>query len=98
VRRRDARLRGGVLQRFGLREIETALERKPLDGARRRAQAAPGGTIRLREDERDVVAGVEQRCERALGEFRGAGEDEAQEGARRTCAAAWRAWRARAAA
>jgi hypothetical protein len=48
-----------------------------------RAQAAPGGTIGLRQYQRDVMARFEQRGERALCECRSAREDEAQEGARR---------------
>jgi hypothetical protein len=43
-------------------------------------QSATGRPIRLRQYERDVMAGVEQARQRALGEGRGAGKDETQEG------------------
>jgi len=42
-------------------------------------QTAPRGPIGLRQDQRDVVTRIEQRSERALGELRRSGEDEAQE-------------------
>ena len=42
-------------------------------------QAAAGGPVGLRQDQRDVVAGVEQARQRARGELGRAGEDEAQE-------------------
>jgi hypothetical protein len=66
-----------------LEDLESARDGKPLDGAWSRAQATPGGTIRLRQYQRHVMARVEQRGERALSECRGASEDEAQEGAER---------------
>ena len=94
----NARLRGFIFQGLGLEQLQAVRQRELLDGTWCRPQAAAGGPVRPRQNQRDGMAGVVQRGERALGEFRGAGEDEAQEGVRRTCAAAWRAWRARAAA
>jgi hypothetical protein len=37
--------------------------------------AAAGRPIRLREHQRDLVAGVQQARQRPLGEWRGGGED-----------------------
>jgi len=48
-------------------------------GARRRAQSALCGPIGLRQDEGDFVPCIEQRSERALGELRRTGKNEAQE-------------------
>ncbi len=93
-----SRLHLGIAQRHGLQQLEAARLSKLFDRALRRAQAASGRAVGLREHQRHVVARVEQRGERALCESRGAREDEAQESARRSCAAAWRASRARAAA
>jgi hypothetical protein len=51
-----------------------------LNGARLQPHAAAGGTVRLRQDQCHFVARVDQPRERPLGEFRRAGENEAQEG------------------
>jgi hypothetical protein len=46
-----------------------------LDRARIRSHTAAGRPIRLRQHQRDVVPGLEEPRQRALGEWRGAGED-----------------------
>jgi len=63
-----------------LKHGEPALDRKTLDGAGSWLQAAARGSVRLRQDQRDFMAGVEQTRQRALCKGRGAGEDETQEG------------------
>jgi hypothetical protein len=58
----------------GLKYRKPALERQALHWAGHRLQAASRRPIRLRKHQRDVVPGVYERCERSLGELRGAGE------------------------
>jgi hypothetical protein len=55
-------------------QVQTVPQRQRLHGARRSAQAAARGPFRLRQHERDLVSGGEQRGQRACREFRGAGE------------------------
>jgi hypothetical protein len=74
-----ARLRVRITQSFGLKDSQTAGHGELLDRALRRAQAAPGGAVRLCEHQGYLVARLKQRGERALCECRGAREDEAQE-------------------
>ena len=88
----------GDLQISGLKDGQAALDRQALYRAGRRLQTATRGPVGLSKDQRYVVPGVQQTRQRALSEGRGAGEDEAQESARRSCAAAWRASRGCAAA
>ena len=86
-------------QRLRLEHLETALQRETLDGVDRRLQAAPGGPVRLRQDESDLMTRLQKALERLLGKFGSSREDEAQESeVRRTCATASRAWRGCAAA
>ena len=72
----------GVLSAQRLEHGEPALRREMLDRARRRSHAAAGRPVGLRQNERDVVAGVQQARQRARGELGRAGEDEAQESGR----------------
>jgi len=46
-----------------------------LDRTGRRLLTAAGRAIRLREDQRDVMAGPVQGCKRSLREFRSAGKN-----------------------
>jgi hypothetical protein len=71
----DARVRHSVAQRFRLEDFETARLCQPLHRTGCRTHAAPGRTIGLSKYQRDLVARVEQRGQRALGELRGARED-----------------------
>ena len=62
-------------QIFRLEQLEPAIARRAFHRAWRAPQAAAGGPIRLRQDERNVVPGVVQPEQRALSEFRGSRED-----------------------
>jgi hypothetical protein len=62
-------------QGLGLEHLQAARQRKALYRARRGAQAAARGPIRLRKNQCDVVAGLEQAPKRPFGEFRCAGEN-----------------------
>jgi hypothetical protein len=66
---------GLVLQRRRLIERETPAGGKLFHGTRRRPPSAAGGTIRLRQDQSDFVAGVQQRRQGERREFGSAGED-----------------------
>jgi len=59
-------------------------------GALAHAQPASGGTVRLGEDQRNGVAGGEDRLERARREGRGAREDDPQPRRGRQAAFRWR--------
>jgi hypothetical protein len=58
-----------------LRKTETSGERDLLDRARKGTHAAPGGPVRLRDDERNLVTCLQQALQRLGGEGRRAGED-----------------------
>ena len=68
-----ARLEDGQASRLG----------EALDGPGTGTQAATRGSVGLRQNQRNDVAGVDQRVKRARGEIRCAGEDELQEGGAR---------------
>ena len=79
---KQLRLRGAktlertlVIQLLRLEYLEAAGFGQPLDGALRRMQAAARGPVRLREHQRDFVAGIKQRRQRARSELWSAGED-----------------------
>lgn len=67
------------LEGLRLEQGEPALRREALDGARHGPHAAASGAVGLRQDQDHFVARVDQPRERPLGEFRRAGENEAQE-------------------
>ena len=67
-----------VLQPVGLKHRHASGERDALDRAVADALAAAAGTVRLRDDARDVMARVEQRLERGHGEIGRAEEDQPQ--------------------
>jgi hypothetical protein len=58
-----------------LRYCEAPRKRELLDRARRGTHAAPGRSVGLSDDKRNLVAGTEQAFERLRGEFWRAGED-----------------------
>jgi hypothetical protein len=60
---------------FRLKNGQAASDGEPLHGARARPHAAAGRPVGLRQDQRNVVAGLTQARQRPLGEWRGAGED-----------------------
>jgi len=64
-----------VLQGLRLKNLQAAGCGKLLDGAWRRTQAAACGSVRLREHQRNVVAGIEQRCQRARRKLWSTGEN-----------------------
>jgi hypothetical protein len=57
-----------------LQDGQPALDRQALHRARQRPQAAAGRPIGLRQDKRNVVAGVDEPPERLRGELWGTGE------------------------
>jgi hypothetical protein len=84
VRRDDKRLRlrcpnprdaGFALEMLRLIDLEALRLRQALYRAGDRAQAPAGRTIRLRENQRNVVTGVHKTGQSPLGELRGARED-----------------------
>ena len=89
----------GRLQRLGLENLQAAADGKALYCAGGRLLPAASPAVRLGKYQRDVMPRRMQRRKSSLGEFRGAGENESQEGAvRPICAAVWRAGRECAAA
>jgi hypothetical protein len=72
-----------LLERFRLENRQPACRGQAFHGAGHGAQSATRGPVGLRQDECDFVTRGEQRGERALGEFRRSGEDEAQESSAR---------------
>jgi hypothetical protein len=64
-----------IVQGLRLKEFQPAGGGQLLDGARRWAQAAAGGPVRLREHQRDIVARIEQACKRARCKLGSAGEN-----------------------
>lgn len=63
-----------VFQGLRLKDLQAAACSKLLDGTRRRTQAAACGPIRLREHQRDMVAGIKQRRQRARRKLWSTGE------------------------
>jgi hypothetical protein len=57
--------RARVLESLRLKDIQAARDRQLLDGTRGWMQAAPRRPVRLCQSQYDVVAGVEQRRQRA---------------------------------
>ena len=78
----------GGCQRLGLEDFQAPVEGETLYRARRPLLAAARRAVRLGKYQRDVMARPVQRRESSLGEFRGAGENESQEGAVRPICAA----------
>ncbi len=83
VRRDDQHLRprgseanehGFVIQVLRLIDLQSADGGELLDGACRGTQAAAGGTVRLCQHQRDLVAGLEQRRQRARRKLWSTGE------------------------
>lgn len=72
------RILARAAQRRRLRDGHAALERIALHGARLQLHPAAGGTIRLRQYERDGKTGLMDRGERRRREFRRAGKNDAQ--------------------
>jgi hypothetical protein len=58
-----------------LEDFQLMRQREPLYRAGRRPQAASRGAVGLRQHEANLVARLEQRGERAFGEFRSTRED-----------------------
>ena len=67
--------RPAIFEGIRLEYGQSALEGEFLDRARRRTQAAPRRTIRLRQHQCDFVAGGKQRGQRARREVWRAGEN-----------------------
>lgn len=59
----------------GLENLDAMGAREALDRARSRAHATAGRTVRLGQNQHDVVARGHETRQSSLGEFRGAGED-----------------------
>ena len=66
---------GSALEVGGLAYRNTARGGQPLDGTRRRPQAAARRTVGLGENQRNFMARVEQARQRPLGELGRTGED-----------------------
>jgi hypothetical protein len=62
-------------QRLRLEHLEIALQREALYGAHGGLQAAPGGPVRLRQYESDLMTCLQQARERLLGKFGSSRED-----------------------
>jgi len=65
----------GVRQRRRLEDLEAAALRQRFNRARRAVHAAARRPVRLRQNQRDLMPGVREPRERALGECRGPRED-----------------------
>jgi hypothetical protein len=65
----------GLAQALRLAHLQAALEREALHRARARTQAAAGGPVGLREDQGDVVTGLEQPDQAAFRESGSPRED-----------------------
>jgi len=65
----------GVAQSRRLEHLDAALDGEDFHRARIGAQAAASRPVRLRQNQRDVVPGLEQPGERSFSESRRAGED-----------------------
>jgi hypothetical protein len=63
-----------VLQALRLKDVQAARGSQLFDGACRWPQAPARGPVRLRQHQRDVVAGIEQRRQRARRKFWSTGE------------------------
>jgi hypothetical protein len=64
----------GFLQSLRLKDIQATGARQQAYRARRGTQATAGRPVGLREDQRNVVAGIEQGRQRARRKFRSTGE------------------------
>jgi len=63
------------LQAVRLEHLEIAPQREALYRAHGRLQAAPGGPVRLRQYESDIMACLQQARQRSLGKFGSSRED-----------------------
>jgi len=70
----EAIKRAFVLQALRLKDVQAARGGQVLDGARRRSQAPARGSIRLSQYQGDIVAGIEQRRQRARRKLWSTGE------------------------
>ena len=64
-----------VFQGLRLKDHQTAGDSQLLDGTRRGMQAAARGPVRLCQYQRDIVAGIKQRRQRARRKLWSAGEN-----------------------
>jgi len=63
------------LQAVRLEHLEIASQREALHRAHGRLQPAPGGPVRLRQYESDIMACLQQARQRSLGKFGSSRED-----------------------
>ena len=70
----DAFARMFVLQGMRLKDLQAARGGKLLDGTRRCTHSPARWPVRLRQNQRDVVPGIEQRRQRTRGKLWSTGE------------------------